>query len=201
MKLSQICLLLRLFLFSCRVRQVKFYLAILPLRFFSGIYSERCYSFSCFSLLFPVFYSHIIRLTGPCRVLIQRDDIIFFFSFILWSRMDVRNCTIAAHRSSIPMLLFFFQTGSYCIYTFWTYSHSSDRAQHDNHSATYKTRQKHLDFDDERNTAMRVAHYTVVWDWGELKSSDSRSMPGEGVSTVGSLSTARGACGIQFPYI
>lgn len=112
MKLSQICLLLRLFLFSCRVRQVKFYLAILPLRFFSGIYSERCYSFSCFSLLFPVFYSHIIRLTGPCRVLIQRDDIIFFFSFILWSRMDVRNCTIAAHRSSIPMLLFFFRLGA-----------------------------------------------------------------------------------------
>lgn len=97
-------------------------------------------------LLFFLFLSVVSRVLQPynktdrTRLLIQWNDIIFQFFFIHWSWMNVRmyNCSSQVVDSN------FLQA---CIYTFWTYSHSS----------AITTRppiwqdKKNLDFDVERN--------------------------------------------------
>lgn len=86
--------LLGLFLFSCKVLYLKFYLAILPLGFFSGIYSERFFflflvPLCCFNVSLPYNTTDSTRLLNKLTLVWMRnfDELKIFPS--------LPNCDIA----------------------------------------------------------------------------------------------------------
>lgn len=81
------------------------------------------------------------------------------FFFLVWSQIVVRNCAVAAHRSPIPI----FQTGGYRPAAI----HSEPTLLAVIAPSAITTRpprqdENNLAFDDERDLALRAAHYTVV---------------------------------------
>lgn len=82
------------FLFSCKVLYLKFYLAILPLGFFSGIYSERFFflflvPLCCFNVSLPYNTTDSTRLLNKLTLVWMRnfDELKIFPS--------LPNCDIA----------------------------------------------------------------------------------------------------------